>query len=195
MIGLSPLPTAHRKLFQQLRVRTSTRCYSSFILAMGRSLRFRVYAQELYRAHFGLAFAAAPRQKRLTSLLSSNSPDHNAKGTQSGTQSPLLPLVGTRFQDLFHSPSGVLFTFPSRYWFTIGHGRVCSLGGWSPQIPAGFLVSRGTQVLEPHANVVFRLQDSHLVSWGVPTHFDYTPSPSRVNPALALQPRTACRPV
>ena len=84
LIGLSPLPTAHRKLFQQLRVRTSTRCYSSFILAMGRSLRFRVYAQELYHAHFGLAFAAAPRHKRLTSLLSSNSPDHNAKGTQSG---------------------------------------------------------------------------------------------------------------
>src|SRR5215208_4451090 len=52
------------------------------------------------------------------------------------TEIPLLPLVGTRFQDLFHSPPGVLFTFPSRYWFTIGHGRVCSLGGWSPQIPA-----------------------------------------------------------
>jgi hypothetical protein len=29
-------------------------------------------------------------------------------------------LVSTRFQVLFHSPSGVLFTFPSRYWFTIG---------------------------------------------------------------------------
>jgi hypothetical protein len=28
--------------------------------------------------------------------------------------------VGTRFQVLFHSPPGVLFTFPSRYWFTIG---------------------------------------------------------------------------
>ena len=27
----------------------------------------------------------------------------------------LRPLVGTRFQVLFHSPSGVLFTFPSRY--------------------------------------------------------------------------------
>ena len=48
LIGLSPLPTAHRKLFQQLRVRTSTRCYSSFILAMGRSLRFRVYRHVLY---------------------------------------------------------------------------------------------------------------------------------------------------
>ena len=84
LIGLSPLPTAHPNLFQQERVRTSTRCYSSFILAMGRSLRFRVYARELRVAPFGLAFASAPRQQRLTSLPSSNSPDHNAKGTQSG---------------------------------------------------------------------------------------------------------------
>ncbi len=88
LIGLSPLPTAHPNLFQQERVRTSTRHYPSFILAMGRSLRFRVYAQELYRARFGLAFATAPRLKRLTSLLSSNSPDHNAKGTQSGAKAP-----------------------------------------------------------------------------------------------------------
>src|SRR5690606_27269659 len=29
-------------------------------------------------------------------------------------------LVSARFQVLFHSPPGVLFTFPSRYWFTIG---------------------------------------------------------------------------
>ncbi len=65
LIGLSPLPTAHPKLFQQQRVRTSTRCYPSFILAMGRSLRFRVYARELC-AHFGLAFAAAPPLKGLT---------------------------------------------------------------------------------------------------------------------------------
>src|SRR3954465_13102609 len=57
----------------------------------------------------------------------------------------LLPLVGTRFQDLFHSPPGVLFTFPSRYWCTIGHKRVFSLGGWSPRIPAGLLVSHGTR--------------------------------------------------
>jgi hypothetical protein len=28
-------------------------------------------------------------------------------------------LIGTKFQDLFHSPSGVLLTFPSRYLFTI----------------------------------------------------------------------------
>ncbi len=53
--------------------------------------------------------------------------------------------MSARFQDLFHSPPGVLFTFPSRYWFTIGHRGVFSLGGWSPQLPTGFLVSRGTR--------------------------------------------------
>ena len=83
LIGLSPLPTAHPNLFQQKRVRTSTRCYPSFILAMGRSLRFRVCGHALIFALFRLAFAAAPVHKTLTSRVTSNSPDHNAKGTQS----------------------------------------------------------------------------------------------------------------
>ena len=54
--------------------------------------------------------------------------------------------MGARFQVLFHSPPGVLFTFPSRYWSTIGHRRVFRVGGWSPQVPTGFHVSGGTQV-------------------------------------------------
>ena len=58
-------------------------------------------------------------------------------------------LVGIRFQVLFHSPLGVLFTFPSRYWFTIGHQRVFSLGRWSPRLPTGFHVSRGTWEPDP----------------------------------------------
>ena len=77
-----------------------------------------------------------------------NSPDHNAKGTQSPRTLPkestrLPPLVGTRFQVLFHSPPGVLFTFPSRYSCTIGRGRVFSLGGWSPQFRPELLGSSG----------------------------------------------------
>ena len=58
-------------------------------------------------------------------------------------------LVGARFQVLFHSPPGVLFTFPSRYWFAIGHRRVFSLGGWSPLIHTGFPVSGITRVPPP----------------------------------------------
>ena len=53
-------------------------------------------------------------------------------------------LVNTRFQVLFHSPPGVLFTFPSRYFFSIGHQVVFRLGGWSPLLPTGFHVSGGT---------------------------------------------------
>ena len=57
----------------------------------------------------------------------------------------MLPLfVCIRFQVLFHSPPGVLFAFPSRYWFTIGRLRVFSLGGWSPHLQTGLHVSRPT---------------------------------------------------
>ena len=51
----------------------------------------------------------------------------------------------------------MLFTFPSRYWFTIGHVRVFRLGGWSPHVQTGFHVPRPTQVLFPH----FRIRDCH----------------------------------
>ena len=39
----------------------------------------------------------------------------------------------------------MLFTFPSRYWSTIGLTGVFSLAGWSRRIHAGFLVPRATQ--------------------------------------------------
>ena len=54
-------------------------------------------------------------------------------------------LANIRFQVYFTPLTGVLFTFPSRYWFTIGRQLVFSLGGWSLRIPTGFHVSRGTR--------------------------------------------------
>ena len=39
----------------------------------------------------------------------------------------------------------MLFTFPSRYWSTIGHRRVFRVGGWSPLLPTGFHVSGSTR--------------------------------------------------
>ena len=57
----------------------------------------------------------------------------------------LRPYVSVWFQVLFHSPCGVLFTFPSQYWSTIGLLGVFSLAGWSRRIQTGFLVSRHTQ--------------------------------------------------
>ena len=79
-----------------------------------------------------------------------DSPDHNAKGTPSDVttaEAAAHPPTACRHtvSGSFHSPPGVLFTFPSRYWCTIGHERVFSLGGWSPRIHAGLHVSRATR--------------------------------------------------
>ncbi|KAJ1681193.1 hypothetical protein LUZ63_023585 [Rhynchospora breviuscula] len=43
-------------------------------------------------------------------------------------------------------PGGVLFTFPSRYYFAIGHPGVFSLARWSLLIHTGFHVSHATRV-------------------------------------------------
>ena len=72
-----------------------------------------------------------------------NSPDRSTKSTIS-LFNELYLLVNIGFQVLFHSPPGVLFTFPSRYCSSIGHQVVFSLWGWSPIIHTGFLVSRTT---------------------------------------------------
>jgi hypothetical protein len=72
-----------------------------------------------------------------------NSPDRSTKSTQSSLNA-LLQFVNIGFQVLFHSPPGVLFTFPSRYLSSIGHQVVFSLGRWSSLLPTGFLVPRGT---------------------------------------------------
>ena len=72
-----------------------------------------------------------------------NSPDRSTKSTISHLN-VLYLLVNIGFQVLFHSPPGVLFTFPSRYYSTIGHQVVFSLTGWSPLFHTRFLVSRTT---------------------------------------------------
>ena len=77
-------------------------------------------------------------------------------------------LVGMRFQVLFTPLSGVLFTFPSRYLFTIGRQRVFSLGEWSPRIPTGLHVSRGTQDTAS-SPIRFRLRGYHTLWPRFPT--------------------------
>ena len=72
LIGLSPLPSVHRKTFQRLLVRSSIPCYRDFNLTKGRSQGFASTPTN-YRALFRLAFASAPRLERLTWLVRSNS--------------------------------------------------------------------------------------------------------------------------
>ena len=86
-------------------------------------------------------FGSVPEALNLASTR--NSPDRSTKSTRS-TFISVPQLVNTGFQVLFHSPPGVLFTFPSRYCSSIGHQVVFRLGWWSTRFPTGFHVSRGT---------------------------------------------------
>ena len=102
---------------------------------MDRSLRFRVYDDEL-SALFRLAFATAP-PLRLNLARHRNSPVHSSIGTPSHLH-VLRLLVDIRFQVLFHSPPGVLFTFPSRYYTLSVAKKYFALEGGPPCFPRGF---------------------------------------------------------
>jgi hypothetical protein len=112
----------------------------------------------------------------LTFASERDSPVHSAKGT---------PSPGTDRERLAHRAptawgrwvSGSL-SLPSRGAFHLSltvlvHYRwpgVFSLGGWSPRIPPGFLVSRGTWDPRPQP-ACLRLPDSHRLWSRVPTGF------------------------
>ena len=54
------------------------------------------------------------------------------------TYKVLPQLVNTGFQVLFHSPPGVLFTFPSQYYALSVTKEYLALGGGPPEFPQGF---------------------------------------------------------
>ena len=182
MIGLSPLSAGHRRRFQPTCVRPSTGSYPRFSLPTDSSPGFASAARDSSRpvkARFrsgSLSVNLAPRQRLAGSFYKRHAV----------TPSKVLRLlVGARFQALFHSPLGVLFTFPSRYWFAIGHRRVLSLGGWSPQIHTGFHVSGITR--DPSLGpAVLRVRGSHPVSPGFPAG---SPGPRVSDPTPPLQRR------
>ena len=94
-------------------------------------------------ALFRLGFPSAPHLKCLT--LPASATRRTVLQKVRGSSCKDVPqLVNTGFQVLFHSPPGVLFTFPSWYCSSIGHQVVFRLGWWSTRFPTGFLVSRGT---------------------------------------------------
>ena len=85
---------------------------------------------------------------------------------------PVSLLVNIRFQFLFHSPLGVLFTFPSRYLFAIGHQGVFSLRGWSPCVPTEFHVLCGT--LLKSIWLSFWIRDFHSLWFSFPANSSIT---------------------
>ena len=182
MIGLSPLSAGHPLRFQPKWVRASTGSYPRFTLPMDSSPGFASAACDSNRP-VQARFRCGSVSLNLAACRDSQA--HSTKGTRSPSSERLPLLGGARFQALFHSPLGVLFTFPSRYWFAIGHRRVLSLGGWSPQIHTGFHVSGITR--DPSLGpAVLRVRGSHPVSPGFTAG---SPGPRVSDPTPPLQRR------
>lgn len=123
-------------------VRSSIAFYGNFNLDMDRSPGFGSTLTD-FIALLRLGFPSAPRLYRLTSPASVTRRTVLQK-VRGCTHKVLPQLVNTGFQVLFHSPPGVLFTFPSQYYALSVTKEYLALGGWSPRLPTRFHVSRGT---------------------------------------------------
>ena len=85
----------------------------------------------------------------------------------------LLPLVCARFQVLFHSPSGVLFTIPSRYYSLSVTCSYLGLEDGPPRFNRDF--SCPDLLGNPDAHLLaFRVRDSHPLWSAIPGAFCYT---------------------
>ena len=94
-----------------------------------------------------------------------HSPDHSTKGTRSPFDG-LSVLVSTRFQVLFHSPPGVLFTFPSQYYALSVIREYLGLEDGPPMFPPGFTCPAVLWI--QLAAFSFRLRDYHSLWCAVP---------------------------
>lgn len=95
-------------------VRSSTAFYGSFNLDMGRSPGFGSTFTDSF-ALLRLGFPSAPHLKCLTLPVTVTRRTVLQK-VRGSTLNVVPQLVNTGFQVLFHSPPGVLFTFPSQYY-------------------------------------------------------------------------------
>ena len=91
-----------------------------------------------------------------------------------GRGSPLPLFVNTRFQVLFHSPPGVLFTFPSQYCPLSVTESYLALGGGPPDFPQGSTCLAVLWILL--ASVGFHVRGFHSLWPAFPKPFCYPSS-------------------
>ena len=138
--------------------------YLHFNLDMGRSPGFGSNTTDFMRPiQTRSRFGSGPEVLNLASYI--HSPDHSTKGTRSPIDG-LSVLVSTRFQVLFHSPPGVLFTFPSQYYTLSVTEEYLGLEGGPPMFPPGFTCPAVLWIQLAH--FTFRIRDSHTVSSAFP---------------------------
>ena len=117
-------------------VRSSIAFYGNFNLDMDRSPGFGSTPTD-YFALFRLGFPSAPGLQPLTSPASVTRRTVLQK-VRGSSYKDVPQLVNTGFQVLFHSPPGVLFTFPSQYYALSVTKEYLALEGGPSDFPQGF---------------------------------------------------------
>ena len=148
-------------------VRSSTTFYSGFNLDMDRSPGFGYTCTDYY-ARLRLGFPAAPYLQYLTSPV----PVTRRTVLQKvrGPASYAVPqLVNIGFQVLFHSPPGVLFTFPSQYYALSVTKKYLGLRGGPRAFRQGFTCL--VLLWIPPCQLSFRLRGFHSLWLAFPKPF------------------------
>ena len=148
-------------------VRSSTAFYSGFNLDMGRSPGFGPTTAD-YIALLRLGFPSAPDFMSLT--LPATVARRTVLQKVRGCTYKVLPqLVNTGFQVLFHSPPGVLFTFPSQYYALSVTKEYLGLRGGPRSFHQGFSCLDVLWI--PPCQLIFRLRGFHPLWQAFPKPF------------------------
>ena len=148
-------------------VRTSIAFYGNFNLDMDRSPGFGSAPTDSF-ALLRLGFPSAPHLWCLTSPASATRRTVLQK-VRGSANNAVPQLVNIWFQVLFHSPPGVLFTFPSQYYALSVTKEYLALRGGPRLFPQGF--SCLVVLWIPPCPSRFRLQGFHLLWLAFPKPF------------------------
>ena len=150
-------------------VRSSIAFYGDFNLDMDRSPGFGSTPTD-YSALLRLGFPSAPDLQSLTSPASVTRRTVLQK-VRGCTYKVLPQLVNIWFQVLFHSPPGVLFTFPSQYYALSVTEEYLALRGGPRLFPQGFSCLVVLWILPCHLR--FHVRGFHPLWPAFPKPFHY----------------------
>ena len=148
-------------------VRPSIAFYGNFSLDMGRSPGFGSTLTD-FIALLRLGFPSAPHLQCLTSPASVTRRTVLQK-VRGCTRMVLPQFVNTGFQVLFHSPPGVLFTFPSQYYALSVTKEYLGLRGGPRSFHQGFSCLDVLWI--PLSQFSFRLRGFHPLRQAFPKPF------------------------
>ena len=149
-------------------VRSSTAFYGSFNLDMDRSPGFGSAHTDSGPLKTWFPYGSIPKDLTLPACTTRRTVLQKVRGS---SYKDVPQLVNTGFQVLFHSPPGVLFTFPSQYYALSVTEEYLALRGGPRLFPQGFPCLVVLWILPCHLR--FHVRGFHPLWPAFPKPFHY----------------------